>query len=150
MPRQLVGGTWLTPLYTRTTCRRTITLVAQPIPAALAALASRREQVHRAGDEVTRRKLRLIRTARDAQEAQAVAQIDREQAFGHVRHRYALLVTVTAPDVEALEHDVRQVKRLLSRAGCETVTLYGEQDQAFAAGALPLARGLKPVRGWSA
>jgi hypothetical protein len=150
MPRQAVAGTWLTPLYTRTTCRRTVTLVAQPVPAALAQLASRRDKVARAGDEVTQRKLRLVRTAREDDEARAVEQIDREQARGHVRHRYALLVTVTAKDVKALDRDVRAVKRLLSRAGCESVSLAGEQDQGFLAGALPLARGLKPMRGWSA
>jgi len=150
MPRQAVTGTWLTPLYTRTTCRRTVTLVAQPVPAALAQLASRRDKVARAGDEVTQRKLRLVRTAREDDEARAVEQIDREQARGHVRHRYALLVTVTAKDVKALDRDVRAVKRLLSRAGCESVSLAGEQDQGFLAGALPLARGLKPMRGWSA
>jgi len=150
MPRQQVAGTWLTPLYTRTTCRRTVTLVAQPVPAALAQLASRRDKVARAGDELTQRKLRLVRTAREDDEARAVEQIDREQARGHVRYRYALLVTVTAPDVKALDRDVRAVKRLVSRAGCEAVSLAGEQDQAFLAGALPLARGLKPMRGWSA
>jgi hypothetical protein len=150
MPRQLLGATWLTPLYMRTLCRRTVTLVAQPVPAALAQLATRREKVATAGDELTKRKLRLVRTAREDEEARAVEQIDREQAAGHVRARYTLLVTVTASDVPALDKDVRQVKRILSRAGCEAVTLAGEQDQAFAAGALPLARGLRPLRGWSA
>ncbi|GII22575.1 SCO6880 family protein [Planosporangium mesophilum] len=150
MPRQRVGATWLTPLYATTTSRRTVTLVAEPVPAALAQLAVRRDKVARAGDEVTKRKLRLVRTARETAEARAVEQIDREQAAGHVRYRYAVLVTVTAEDVAALKRDVRAAKRILGRAGCETVTLYGEQDQAFAAGALPLARGLKPMRGWLA
>jgi hypothetical protein len=150
MPRQLLGATWLTPLYMRTTCRRTVTLTAQPVPAALAQLATRREKVATAGDELTKRKLRLVRTAREDEEARAVEQVDREQAAGHVRYRYALLVTVTAGDLVALDKNVRQVKRILSRAGCEAVTLAGEQDQAFAAGALPLARGLKPLRGWTA
>lgn len=150
MPRQLVGATWLTPLYTRTTCRRTITLVAEPVPAALAQLAARRDKVARAGDETTKRKLRLVRTAREVEEARSVEQIDREQAAGHVRYRYALLVTVTSDTESDLRRDVRSVKRVLGRAGCEAVVLSGEQDQAFAAGALPLARGLKPMRGWLA
>ena len=150
MPRQKVAATWLTPLYMRTTSRRSVTLVAQPVPAALAQLATRRDKVSRAGDEVTKRKLRLVRTAREADEARAVEQIDREQAAGHVRYRYALLVTVTAGTIPDLDRDVRAVKRILSRAGCEAIVLAGEQDQAFAAGALPLARGLKPARGWSA
>ncbi len=150
MPRQKVPATWLTPLYTRTTCRRTVTMVAEPVPAALALLATRRDKVARAGDELTKRKLRLVRTAREDAEARSVEQIDREQAQGHVRYRYALLVTVTATNPDGLDRDVRSVKRMLSRAGCETVSLVGEQDQGFAAGALPLARGLKPMRGWFA
>ena len=150
MPRQLVAATWLSPLYMRTTCRRTVSLVAQPVPAAVAQLATRREKVSRAGDEITKRKLRLVRTAREDDEARAVEQIDREQAAGHVRYRYALLVTVTAATLPDLDRDVRSVTRILSRAGCEAIVLAGEQDQAFAAGALPLARGLKPARGWSA
>lgn len=148
MPRTLVGATWLTGLYTRVTGRRTVTLVAQPIPAALANLAARREQVARAGDELAKRKLRLVRTAREQQEARSVAQIDREQAQGHVRYRYALLVTITATTIDGLEQDTRTVKRILARAGCEAVVLFGEQDQAFAAEALPLGRGLAPIRGW--
>ncbi|WP_433616702.1 SCO6880 family protein [Dactylosporangium sp. CA-139114] len=150
MPRQPVGGTWLTPLYTRGSGRRTVTLTAQPVPAALAQLAARRDQVAAAGDEVTKRKLRLVRTAREDEEAKAVLQIDREQAAGHVRYRYQLLITVTADTPDELDRHTRAAKRVLSRAGCEAVTLYGEQDQAFVAGALPLGRGLKPLRGWSA
>ncbi|MFI5496586.1 SCO6880 family protein [Actinoplanes sp. NPDC051859] len=150
MPRQSVTATWLTPLYTRTTAWRTVTMVAEPVPAALAMLATRRDKVSRAGDELTKRKLRLVRTASEDNEARSVEQIDREQAQGHIRYRYAVLVAVTATSIDTLERDVRSVKRLLSRAGCEAVSLAGEQDQAFAAAALPLARGLKPLRGWFA
>ncbi|WP_436528242.1 SCO6880 family protein [Actinoplanes sp. HUAS TT8] len=150
MPRQQVPATWLTPLYMRTTCRRTVTLVAQPVPAQLAALATRRDKVARAGDAITKRKMRLVQTAAEQEEARAIEQIDVEQAHGHVRYRYALLVTVTAASEIDLDRDVRAVKRILSRSGCEAVSLAGEQDQAFLAGALPLARGLKPMRGWAA
>ncbi|MEH0827311.1 MULTISPECIES: SCO6880 family protein [unclassified Micromonospora] len=150
MPRQPVPMTWITPLFTRTVGRRTVTVVAEPVPAQLAQLATRRDKVARAGDEVTKRRMRLVRTAREDEEARAVEQIDREQAAGHVRYRYAVLVTVTADSPEQLRHDVRAVRRVLGRCGCQAVVLYGEQDQAFVAGALPLARGLKPMRGWFA
>jgi len=150
MPRLPVSRTWLTPLFTRTVSRRAVTLVAEPVPEALAQLASRRAKVVSAGDEATKRKLRLVRTAREVKEAAAVEQIDREQAAGHVRYRYALFVTVTAATEDQLRADVRAVKRIMSRAGLAAVVLSGEQDQAFAAGALPLARGLRPIRGWLA
>ncbi|WFE47659.1 SCO6880 family protein [Verrucosispora sp. WMMD1129] len=150
MPRQPVPATWMTALFTRTVGRRTVSLVAEPVPAQLAALATRRDKVARAGDALTKQRMRLVRTAREDEEARAVEQIDREQAAGHVRYRYAILVTVTAPDVEQLRHDVRTIRRVLARTGCQAVVLYGEQDQGFVAGALPLARGLKPLRGWFA
>ncbi|MEH0930930.1 SCO6880 family protein [Micromonospora sp. CPCC 205558] len=150
MPRQPVAMTWITALYTRTVGRRAVTVVAEPVPAQLAQLATRRDKVARAGDEVTKRKMRLVRTAREDEEARSVEQIDREQAAGHVRYRYSVLVTVTADSEEQLRHDVRAIKRVLGRAGCQAVVLYGEQDQGFVAGALPLARGLKPIRGWAA
>ena len=150
MPRQPVAMTWMTALFTRTAGRRAVTVVAEPVPAQLAQLATRRDKVARAGDEITKRKMRLVRTAREDDEARSVEQVDREQAAGHVRYRYAIVVTVTADTHEQLRHDVRAVKRALGRAGCQAVVLYGEQDQGFVAGALPLARGLKPMRGWMA
>jgi hypothetical protein len=125
-----------------------VTLVAQPVPAGVAQRASRRERTAQAGQETAKRRLRLLRTAREAEEARAVDQIDREQAAGHTRYRYALLVTVTAESDAQLNRDVQEVRRLLGRAGCAAILLHGEQDQAFAAGALPLARGLAPMRGW--
>lgn len=148
MPRHPVPMTWLTPLFTRSVGRRTVTVVAEPVPSQLAQLATRRDKVARAGDEVTKRKLRLVRTAREDDEARAVEQVDREQAAGHVRYRYGVLATVTADTEEQLRSDVRALRRVLGRTGCDAVVLYGEQDQAFLAGALPLARGLKPMRGW--
>ncbi|MFI7075529.1 SCO6880 family protein [Micromonospora sediminicola] len=150
MPRQPVAMTWMTALFTRTAGRRAVTVVAEPVPAQLAQLATRRDKVARAGDEITKRKMRLVRTAREDDEARSVEQVDREQAAGHVRYRYAIVVTVTAGSEEQLRHDVRAIKRVLGRTGCQAVVLYGEQDQGFVAGALPLARGLKPMRGWMA
>jgi len=42
---------------------------------------------------------------------------------------------------------VLSVQRRLTKSGCQSMVLYGEQDQAFFAAALPLARGLTPLRG---
>ncbi|MEV6524967.1 SCO6880 family protein [Longispora sp. NPDC051575] len=147
MPRTPVGMTWLSPLLTPSGHRRTISLTAQPVPAALAALQSRRERVAKAGDELTKRKMRLLRTAREVAEGHSVEQIDREQAAGHTRYRYALLITVTALTDDALDRAVLAEQRRLVRAGCAGVVLNGEPDQAFFAGGLPLARGLARMRG---
>ncbi|MEV6527676.1 SCO6880 family protein [Longispora sp. NPDC051575] len=147
MPRQDVSMTWLTPLFTASNVRRSISLTCQPVPAAMAAFQSRRERVARAGDETTKRKLRLLRTAREIAEGKSVDALDREQAAGHARLNYALLITVTSPTRARLDRDVLSIKRRLARARCEAVVLAGEQDQSFFAAGLPLARGLKPLRG---
>ncbi|WP_033346584.1 SCO6880 family protein [Catenuloplanes japonicus] len=147
MPRQPVPMSWLTGLFARTVGRVAVTLVAEPVPPQLAALATRRDKVAAAGERATKARLQLVRTAREDAEEAAVHQIDAEQAAGHVRYRYALLVTVTAATLEQLQRHARVARQILSRAGCECIVLYGEQDQAFAAGALPLARGLKPRSG---
>ncbi|MDP9792568.1 hypothetical protein J2S43_001080 [Catenuloplanes nepalensis] len=147
MPRQPVPMAWLIGLFARTVGRVAVTLVAEPVPPQLAALATRRDKVATAGERATKQRLQLVRTAREEAEARAVHQIDAEQAAGHVRYRYALLVTVTAGTVEELHRHARVARQILARAGCEAIVLYGEQDQAFLAGALPLARGLKPRSG---
>ncbi|UVS77330.1 hypothetical protein [Actinokineospora sp. UTMC 2448] len=65
---------------------------------------------------------------------------------GHT-FRYPMFVCVTAPDLDRLRRAVSSVRRRLTRIKCSAMPLYGEQDQAFFAAALPLARGLSPMRG---
>ncbi|MFE5327236.1 SCO6880 family protein [Embleya sp. NPDC056575] len=147
LPVREVGRNWLTPVLNQTSCRRSVTLVAQPLSTAKAEAMSRRQMVAHEGDRRTRQKLKLVEGARQRQEARAASREDEEVAAGFTRVRYSMFVTVTAVDVAALEKEMRVVRRKLSQAGCESVVLYGEQDQAFLAGALPLAYGLAPMRG---
>ena len=147
LPVREVGRHWLMPLLNQTSCRRSVALVAEPMTAARAEAMARRQLVQHEGDRRTRQKLKLVENARARKELAAVAQEDEEVAAGFARMRYSMYVTVTAADPDELQRDVRLVRRQLSRSGCESVVLFGEQDQAFAAGALPLAYGLTPMRG---
>lgn len=147
LPARDVGRHWLQPLLNQTNCRRSISLVAEPMSSQKAEALARRQMVQHQGDRETRRKLKLVESARVRKEANAVAQEDEEVASGFSRVRYSMFVTVTATDHDALARDISLVRRKLSKAGCESVVLFGEQDQAFMAGALPVAFGLAPMRG---
>jgi hypothetical protein len=52
-------------------------------------------------------------------------------------------VTVTAATETELEDACAQVEQAAVRSVLEVRRVYGEQDQAFIAGALPLARGVR-------
>jgi hypothetical protein len=54
---------------------------------------------------------------------------------------YAVTVTVTAPDLDALEADCDTVRHAAGLASCELRLLEGQQPQAFG-WSLPLARGV--------
>ena len=146
MPRQPVPMTWMTPLFTRTVGRRAVTTVAEPVPAQLAQLATRRDKVARAGDEVTKRRMRLVRTAREDEEARAVKQVDREQARRSRPLPLRALVTVTADSAERSAM-TPAVRRILVGPAATRSCFTENRTRVFAAGALPLARGLKPAAG---
>jgi len=115
-------------------------------------LPGHRHPGHRAGQcaegsAAQRHKLGRPTTARLRKEAQAALDQDEAQADGDGVFRYHLFLTVTAPDEKTLTRQMLSARRRLIRARCQSIVLYGEQDQAFFASALPLARGLSPMRG---
>ena len=93
------------------------------------------------------RKLGRPDSARLRKERAAAADQDEAQAAGDGIFRFSLFLTITAPDEATLTRQTLAARRQLTRARCQSVVLYGEQDQAFFASALPLARGLAPMRG---
>jgi len=60
-----------------------------------------------------------------------------------VEYRFTGYVTVTAETEAELEDACAQVEQAAVRSVLEVRRVYGEQDQAFIAGALPLARGVR-------
>lgn len=126
---------------------RSISIVVQPLSEARAQTQVRR-QAQRAEDAVADRQRRqLFVSARARREARA-AQVQNE-AIGQQQtmFRYLMLVTVTGEDETSCLRGVQAMQRRIKRAKCESAVLYGEQDQAFYAGALPFCRGLVPLRG---
>lgn len=149
MPRRPVAANWLSALLQHTDVRRSVSLVVQPLPVDLAERSINNQRLAAAGSIYVKEKHRFVVDARTRSELGAAERLDEELAAGSGYFRYSMFVTVTATDPERLRRSVTAVRRRLTRIRCSSMVLYGEQDQGFAAGALPLARGLAPMRGFT-
>jgi pimeloyl-ACP methyl ester carboxylesterase len=147
LPRRPVKANWLTPLLQQTDVRRSVSLVVEPLPPSRAERSINNQRLAAAGSIYMKQKHGLVVDARTQKELEAAYRMDDELADGSGYFRYTMLVCATAPDTERLRRAVTSVRRRLTRIRCSTMVLYGEQDQGFFAGALPLARGLSPMRG---
>ncbi|GGM67874.1 lipoprotein [Longimycelium tulufanense] len=147
LPRRPVKSNWLAPLLQQSDVRRSISLVVQPLPPHRAERSVSNQALAAAGNIHMRQSHGLLVDARTQKELAAAQQLDDELAEGAGYFRYSMFVTVTAPDAHALRRSVAAVRRRLTRVRCSSMVLFGEQDQGFFAGALPLARGLAPMRG---
>lgn len=147
LPRRPVKANWLAPLLQQTDVRRSITLVAEPLAPARAERSINNQRLAAAGSIYMKQKHGLVVDSRTTKELQAAQRLDDELADGAGYFRYSMFVCCTAPDLDRLRRAVTSVRRRLTRVRCSTMVLYGEQDQGFFAAALPLARGLAPMRG---
>ena len=62
---------------------------------------------------------------------------------GHVEYRFTGYVTVSASTESELEESCAQIEQAAVRSVLEVRRVFGEQDQAFVAAALPLTRGVR-------
>jgi hypothetical protein len=147
LPRRPVHANWLTPLLQQTDVRRTVSLVVEPLSPARAERSINNQRLAAAGSIYMKQRHGLVVDARTQKELEAAQRLDDELAEGSGYFRYTMLVCCTATDAEQLRRAVASVRRRLTRIRCSTMVLYGEQDQGFFAGALPLGRGLTPMRG---
>lgn len=145
-PGRPVGVGWLAPVLLQTGVRRAFSFVAQPLEIAAAERQVARQAGRAEGAIAKKNRRGVFVPARVRKEAQSAEMQNQQLADGGGLHRYHLFITVTADNETALNKDVLAVRRRLHRAGLGAMILYGEQDQAFFAGGLPLARGLQPLR----
>jgi len=103
----------------------------------------RSAKVQKLTEEAQREKIGQIESALDDEEHAAILRRERELVSGHVEYRFTGYVTVTASTLAQLEEDCAKVEQAAVRSVLEIRRVYGEQDQAFIAGALPLARGVR-------
>jgi hypothetical protein len=103
----------------------------------------RSAKVQKLTEEAQREKFGQIDTALDDEEYAGVLRRERELVQGHVEYRFTGFVTVSAENETQLEDACAQIEQAAVRSVLEVRRVLGEQDQAFVAGALPLARGVR-------
>jgi hypothetical protein len=141
-PRSDTYPNFLHPLLLAPGIRKTVTLVAHPVPAYEARRDIRRQKVDYLTDAEQKARLGQIADHTDTIEYADVLHREQELAAGHADLRYTGLIAVTAPDKAALDEAVTAVEQAAIHADCDTRLLVGQQTQAFTAAALPLGRGL--------
>jgi hypothetical protein len=141
-PRLEVVPGFLWPLVLAPQVRRSLSIVAEPVPTAAALKEVRRERFEHASDQINRDKRGQITDYAIVQELEDVNQRERELVSGHGELRYAAFVAVTAPTEDALAAAVDEITNAAIESYCEVRILWGEQAVGFAAAALPLCRGI--------
>jgi hypothetical protein len=141
-PRVEVPAGFLQPLLLNSRYRRTVSLTMEPVPARRALREVDIAESHLEGERRWRRKIGRRDRHRDTQEAAATARRERELTAGYGTYRFVGLITVTAATLPELELACGDVLSLAAQSRLETAPLVHQHDQAFFAGALPLARGL--------
>jgi len=141
-PRIDVPPHFLHPLVFSPGVRKTISIVARPLPTNDALKAIRREKTEAISDSQQKAKIGQIQDLSDVQEYDDL--LDRERALisGHADVAFSGFISVTATTEDMLSAAVSQIERAASQAACETRILYGRQTQGFVAAALPFARGV--------
>jgi len=141
-PRSQVYPGFLAPVLLTSGVRRTFTMLFTPVRADVAARDLRRKKTEYLSDAAQRAKIGQIEDATQTAEYTDVLQQEADLTAGHGVLRATGLVTISAPDVEELERAVAAIEQAAIQASCETRRLWGQQAQAFATAALPLARAL--------
>lgn len=141
-PRMQVQAAWLYPLLVLGGVRRTISLTAEPVPPSKSFREVRSAKVQKRTEEAHKERLGQVESALDDEEHEALLRRERELVLGHVEYRFTGFVTVTASSEAELEEACSEVEQAAVRSVLEIRRVFGEQDQAFVAGALPLAKGV--------
>lgn len=139
-PRISVPADFLHPLLFAPGVRRTLSLLARPLPTDQALRQIRREKTEAVADSSQKARIGQLADLSDAQEYEDLLARERSVIAGHTDVELTGLITVTAPNSEALDAAVATITRAASQAVCEVRPLYGRQLQSFILGALPFAR----------
>jgi hypothetical protein len=141
-PRSGAYPNFLHPLVLAPGVRKSLSLIAHPVPAAQARKDIRRQKVEYLTDADQKARIGQVADLSDAAEYQDILRREQELAIGHADLRFAGLIAVTGSDKDELDAAVAQIEQAAIQCECETRLLVGQQTQAFAAAALPLGRGL--------
>jgi hypothetical protein len=141
-PRLEVVPGFLWPLVLAPQVRRSLSIVAEPVPTAVALKEVRRERFEYASDQLNRDKRGQITDYATVQELDDVNQREQELVSGHGELRYAAFIAVSASTKDELATAMDEITNAAVESYCEVRVLWGEQATGFAAAALPLCRGI--------
>ncbi len=139
-PRISVPADFLHPIVFAPGVRRTLCLLARPLPTSSALRQIRREKTEAVSDSAQKARIGQLADLSDSVEYEDLLARERSIISGHTDVAFSGFVTVTAPTPEALEAGCATIIRAAGQAACEVRPLYGQQMQGFVAAALPLAR----------
>lgn len=142
-PRTAVDPTFLQPLTVGEVGARTVSLVAEPVPARDALRQIRRARAEYRVDSAQRQRIGQVEDGAIAAEVEDLDRREAELVAGHGDLRFTGLVSVSAPTRDALTDACRAVEADAARAMCDLVRLVGQQGAAHLAAALPLGRGVR-------
>ena len=141
-PRSEVHAGFLQPLLLASGARRALSLLAEPLAPAKALKDIRRAKVEHIADAAQRGRMGQLEDAATRAEAADLTRREQELVAGHGDLRFVGLLTVSAPSRDELAAACAATESAAAQAMCELRRLVGQQGQAFAAAALPLARGV--------
>jgi len=142
LPMTDMPADWFVPMLLEGDVTRTVSMTLKGVPRQQANRQVRRALTHLQAEEERKRKLGQLHTAEDDKRQTAAERRMRELADGHAVLVCAVTVTVTAPDLAALERACRSLDGVAGLSYCELRLLEGQQAAAFT-WTLPLARGLE-------
>lgn len=141
-PSVPVEAAWIYPVLALGGVRRTVSVTAEPIPPSRSMRDLRGQRVAKRADDAQRRRIGQVETAQDDAEYAALERRERELVRGHTEYRFTGWITVTAADQDGLEAACSRVEQAAIRSALEVRRVYGEVDQAFLRGALPITQGV--------
>lgn len=142
-PRVEAHASFLHPMLYVPGVRRSLSIIAEPVPIRRALRDVQRDKVEHLVDVAQRQRLGQIETETQRREHDDVHRRERELVAGHGDLRFVGLITVTAYSSERLDEACGAIETAATQALVDVRRLVGEQADAFGAAALPLARGLR-------
>jgi hypothetical protein len=139
-PRSGTHAGFLRPLLFAPGAHRTFSLIAEPLPTGKALREIRRARAEQLADATARARIGQIEDEAHRAAAHELTRREEDLIAGHGDLRFVGLISVTATVVEDLEDACLALQTSAGQAGCDLHRLVGQQVQAFAAAALPLAR----------
>jgi hypothetical protein len=140
-----VGADWLGPLLGTPNATRTVSVVMEPVPMSKAARRADREMMSREADADMKERRGFRVSARERKRMDDVRQREVELTEGHPEFRFAGLVDVAAPNLDALMEACAAVEQAAAQSLVDLRPLEARHELGWVAN-LPAGRNLATSR----